>query len=221
MKNTRCNPIDARYGSEDFCNAAARIIIDYLTYPAAERNSYSTISEKIYLTWILRFLRDYDNGRMSTIPHAIEMARHRIWDISRMIRTFYGPAESYPKMLTDEYPKEAAIGISSGLAMKLTTLCDDSTYWTLTGDDFLKPDKEGRPMPRIPSLIDTDSIKKRRIVELLMQIYGPSAGEWEMIMVRLYKPMTREEEKKFKKKAKDNRLKIEKDIETLINTFKI
>ena len=37
MKNTRCNPIGARYGSEDFCNDAARIIINYFTYPATER----------------------------------------------------------------------------------------------------------------------------------------------------------------------------------------
>jgi Type IV secretory pathway, VirD4 components len=135
----RCNPIDPKY-IEDPADTSeiAELVMLNVNKAAVEKEDFFSMSAKLYLDAIIWFLRNYEDGKYCTFPHAIELMAQdykkvfkilsREPELAAKIKPFQNALEGNAQDQLQGQIASAQIPLNKFVSKKL--------YWVLTGNDF-------------------------------------------------------------------------------------
>lgn len=220
-ENVRMNPFDVRYAAVKdarFPIKAARCIISELTETPFPQVETMYNPEIVYLSSIVAFLRDYENGRYCTFPHIVDMAQRTLEDTIKIVSTNTNyPGALMFKWSYERAPEQSRMAMEQTLNTIMKRISSPYFDYILSGDDFAKTENPDS-IPILEYEI-SDTKLNHKIYDLTSKLYTIINIQTETKSVIKLKEDDINEETKTE--IINAQLHIRKDINKIIKEYKI
>lgn len=137
--SNRCNPLHPSYIDDPAdTSEIAELVMLNVNKAAVEKEDFFTQSAKLYLDAIMWFLRNYEDGRYCTFPHAIELMAQDYKQVFEILSTrpeLQAKIKPFQNAL-NENAQDQLQGQIASAQIPLNKFVSPALYWVLTGDDF-------------------------------------------------------------------------------------
>ena len=137
----RCNPLDPMFIEDPSdTSEVADLVMLNVNKNAVEKEDFFSMSAKLYLDAIIWFLRNYDDGKYCTFPHAIQFMSEDYKKTFRIMSTSKIPGLEFKiKSFVNAMEGNAQDQLQGQIAsaqIPLGRFISPQLYWVLTGSDF-------------------------------------------------------------------------------------
>lgn len=137
----RCNPLNPMFITDPSdTSEVADLVMLNINKNAVEKEDFFSMSAKLYLDAIIWFLRNYEDGRYCTFPHAIQFMSEDYKKTFKIMSTSNIPGLEFKiKSFVNAMEGNAQDQLQGQIAsaqIPLGRFISPQLYWVLTGDDF-------------------------------------------------------------------------------------
>jgi hypothetical protein len=139
-KSHRCNPLSPAFMTDiaDAYESSYIIMLNMNKTWVKKQGEFFVESPIVLFAAIIWFLKLYEGGKYSTLPHAIEMLTAKYEDFFPILMS-YPVLEAYVKSFINAYEGGAMEQLQGQIAsaqIPIARMVSPEIYWALSGDDF-------------------------------------------------------------------------------------
>ena len=178
-RSHRCNPIHPDFMTDisDAYESAYTIMLNLNKTWVQKQGDFFVESPIILFAAIIWYLKNYENGKYCTFPHAIELLNRRYEDIFPIL-TSYPELENYLSPFMDAWLGGAAeqlMGQIASAKIPLSRMISPQLYWVMSDSEFTLDINN----PEEPKILCVGNNPDRQ------NIYGAALGLYNSRIVKL------------------------------------